>query len=118
MATKGYLDSLINGLPVEYRYPLRSAFWYLMDNWRLGSGPRAENAQLYRYTSTSASVANTEWSVAHGLGVAPTNLIPIVDLKSVGSQLIPLTVSRAPDAERIYLKSTSTSAVLCFYLEA
>lgn len=117
MADKGYVDNLLNALDDQIRYPIRSAIWYLMDNWRLGTGTRAKNAQLYRYTSTTASVANTEFSVTHGLPAAPATLIPILDLTTVGAQLVPLTVSRAPDASRVYLKSSSTSAVVTFFLE-
>lgn len=118
MASKGYLETFLNALPSDYRYPLRQALFYVMDNWRIGTGRRAENAQWYRVTSTTASVANTEFSIAHGIGSAPTQLIPIVDLSDVNSQLVPLQVSRAADAERVYLKSTSTSAVFTCLLEA
>lgn len=117
MAVKAYVETQINALPQEQRYPLRQAFFYLMDNWRLGTGKRAENAQLYRLTSTTATVANTEFSIAHGLGVAPTQIIPILDLTQVNSQVVPLTVSRAPDSDRIYLKSSSTNAVFTILAE-
>jgi hypothetical protein len=117
MASKGLVDQALNALPSEMRYPLQKAFYYLMDNWRIGTGTRAENAQLYRYSSTSASVANTEFTITHGLGAAPHNLIPILDVSAKNAQLIPLTVSRAADADRVYLKSASTSAVFNFYLE-
>jgi len=117
MATKAYVEQLVNALPVELRYPLRSAFWYLMDNWRIGAGTRAENAQWYPVTSTTASVANQEFTIAHGLGAAPKWLIPLVDVTAVGASLVPLQVSRAADSERVYLKSSSTSAVFRCVLE-
>lgn len=107
----------LNTLPTEQRTPIRAAFYYLMDNWRFGTAARAENAQLYRLTSTTASVANTEFSIAHGLGTAPTQLIQVLDLSKVNSQFVPLQVSRAADASRIYLQSTSTSAVFTVLAE-
>src|SRR5438105_11090843 len=108
MATKGFLDTYLNALPQEIRYPLSQAFQYLADNWRLGDDRRAQNAQWYQVTSTTASVANTEFSIVHGLATAPKWLVPVLDLNSVNAQLVPLQVSKAPDAQRVYLKSTST----------
>lgn len=117
MATKGYIDHLLNALPTELRYPLRSAFYYLMDNWRVGDGTRAENAQWYAFESTTASVANTEFSILHGMDAAPGRLIPELRLSEVGNQIVPLTVTKAADAQRVYLKSSSTSAVFSGFLE-
>lgn len=117
MATKAYVETFINALPSDIRYPIRSALWYLMDNWRLGTGTRAENAQLYRISSTTAATANTEFTVAHGLSDAPSQVVQVLDLSQVNSQLVPLTVSRAPDAKYLYLKSSSTSAPFTMLVE-
>jgi hypothetical protein len=117
MATKGALDIYINALPQEIRYPIRSALYYLSDNWRIGDGVRAENAQLYPIESTTASVANTEFAVKHGIGAIPARFIPMIRLNEVGNQLVPLQVSRAPDATYCYFKSSSTSAVFSGLLE-
>jgi hypothetical protein len=117
MSVKGYIDTLLNALDVNLRYPIRSAFYYEHDNWKIGSGVRAENAQWYIKTGITSSVANTEFSFAHGLGSAPKWLIPVLDLQSVNSQIVPLQVSRAADASRVYLKSTSTSAGFTCLLE-
>jgi hypothetical protein len=117
MATIGYIDILLNTLEPTVKGPIKSAFDYLLSNWRLGDGVRAENAQWYKFESTTASVANTEFSIHHGLNQKPSKLIPILDLNTVGSQLVPLVASRAPDAQRVYLKSSSTSAVFTCLLE-
>ena len=117
MATKGAIDLYVNSLPSEIRYPVQRALWYIMDNWRVGTGARAENGQLYRFTSTSAAVANTEFAITHGVGITPTQLFPVLDLSALNSQMIPLTVSRVADASRIYLKSSSTSAVFTILAE-
>ena len=107
----------MNALPEDIRYPMRQAFYYLMDNWRFGVDRRAENAQLYRLTSTTATVANTEFSIAHGMGAAPTQIVQLLDLSKINAQIVPLQVSRAADSQRIYLKSTSTNAVFTILAE-
>lgn len=114
----GYVDTLLNALPADTKRVLTQVFDYLQNNWKVGTGPRATNAQWYRIESTTASVANVEFSVKHGLGVAPHTLIPVVDLTQAGASLVPLTVSKAADAERIYLQSSSTGAVVTFFVES
>jgi hypothetical protein len=118
MANKGYVTTLLNALDSDIKKPLQSAFDYVLDNVRIGTGTRAVNMQWYRVQSTTSSTGGVEFSIQHGMGVAPTTLIPVLDVGTVGAQLVPLEVSRAADAERIYLKSTSTSAVFVALLEA
>ncbi len=117
MANKGYISQLLNGLPLELRAPLQTAFHYVMDNWRFGDRARAENAQLYRFSSTTAATANQEFTIAHGLGYVPHLLIPTLDLSSTGGQTVSLRVSRVADGERIYLASASTSVPFQCYVE-
>ena len=117
MADKGYVTSQLNALPVEQRTPLQNSFFYLMDGWKVGTDRRAINAQWYRFTSTTSSVANTEFSFTHGLGSVPSQLFPVLDLSQVNAQLVPLQVSRAADTQRVYLKSSSTSAVFTVLVE-
>jgi hypothetical protein len=117
MADKGYVNSFINALPENLRYPLRNSFWYLMDNWRIGTGARAINAQLYRLTGTTHATANTEFSIKHGMDGTPTQILQVLDLSVVNSQIVPLTVSKAADGDRIYLKSSSTGATFTLLAE-
>lgn len=117
MSSKGGIDVFINALPEAIRYPLRSAFYYVSEGFRLGTATRAENAQLYRYTVTTPAVANTELMLAHKLEGTPQQLIPILDLQKVNAQLVPLQTSRAADGINLYLKSSSTSAVVSFFVE-
>ena len=114
---KGYVDQVLNTLPAEVRRPIMAALQYMQDNWRLGDGVRASNAQWYKFAVTSDAVAGTEFSILHGQGQTPSKLIPVVDLTSIGSQLVPLTVTRAADNQRVYLSSSSTSAAMTVYLE-
>lgn len=120
MATSGYIDSITGGLPDAVRLAFRRVGDFLLNNLRFGhadTGVRATNFQLYVLSGTTASVANTEFSLAHGLGSTPYLLLPCLNLSQVNEQLIPLQVSRAADATRIYLKSSSTSAAFRVWVE-
>lgn len=115
---KGYVQALLNALPSDLRAPLVAVFDYLQDSWRLGDGARATNAQWYKFVSTTASVAGTEFSIQHGLGQTPSKLIQVLDVTSTLAQFVTLRTTRAADAQRVYLSSTSsTSAVFTAYLE-
>lgn len=117
MASKGKIDVALNSLPQEMRVPLRDAFYHIMDGWKIGNADRGENAQWYRLTATTSSVAFQEFAVAHGLGTTPLQVFPVLDLTQVGSQLVTLQVARAPDAQYLYLRSSSTSAVFTMMVE-
>lgn len=115
MANSGYIDSLLGSLPSEMKQPISAAFEYTLGNLSLGAvenQTRATNLQAYYLTGTTPSVAQTEFSLAHGLGFAPSVLIPVIGLEAIGQQIVPLQVSRAADETRIYLKSSSTSAAI------
>ena len=119
MAAIGYIEQLLNRLPSEQRRPLVTAFQYLLDNLRFGlrgDRVRAENLQGYRFDAVTPAVADTEFSIAHGLGSAPYLVLPVLPLEE-GAQVVPLVVTRAPDAERVYLRSSSTHAAISIYVE-
>ena len=114
MANSGYIDSLLGSLPREQKGAISAAFTYVLKNLSFGvveHQKQAGNFQAYYLTSTTPAVANTEFSIAHGLGAAPNVLIPVAALNVVNSQIVPLTIARAADDNRVYLKSSSTSAV-------
>lgn len=117
MANKGYVDALLNSLEPALKQALKPAFEHVLTWAALGDQTKATNFGWYRLSSTTAATAGEEFSVLHGLDVAPSKLIPVLDLTAVGSQLVPLTVSRAPDSKRVYLTSASTSAVFLAYVE-
>lgn len=114
MADRGYIRSLLNGITDEAtRRNLALAFDEVVDNFRIGpvdDRTRAVNGQTYFFQATTSSVASAEFTIAHGQGQTPLWLRPIVPLDAVNGQIVPLVVSRAADASRIYLKSTSTGA--------
>lgn len=117
MAAQGYIDQLLNSLDAAIRIPLTNAFQFVMRELALGDNTKAENFLWYRVTGTTHATANTEFSIVHGMDHAPSKLIPIVSLDASGGALVPLTVTKASDARRIYLKSSSTGAAFTAYLE-
>ena len=117
MSSKGYVQSLLNTLDDASKRVLTLAFEHVQDTFQLGAGVKATNARWYRQTLVTSSNAGTEFSFDHGLDAAPALLIPVLDLSAVGSQLVPLTVSRAPDVRKVYLTSTSTGATMTVYVE-
>lgn len=117
MANKGYVSSLLNSLGTDLKRIFDLVFIEVMDHAELGGSNKATNFNWYKVSSTTHATANTEFSFTHGLPSTPKWLIPVVDLSASGSQLVPLTVSKAADGKRVYLKSASTGAVFTCYLE-
>ena len=120
MSSKGYVDSLINRLEERVRASLKYAFEHVIDNGQIGGiehQEKAINFRWYRLDGTTSSAANTEFSIAHGLGVAPFHLMPLVPLTSSGAQLVRLKVSRPSDASRVYLSSPDTGASFSVLVE-
>ena len=120
MADVAYIKSLFSGTPDAVKKAADGAFTYLLGNLTLGApdeARRSKNFQWYWFSGTTSSVANTEFSIAHGLGRVPSVILPVLPLASVGAQMVPLQVSRAADVNRIYLKSSSTSAAITVLVE-
>lgn len=121
MADKGYVLTLLRGIPdAKTRSVLEQAFTHVLDNMRLGvpeHQTRAENFQQYWLQSTTAD-STGGFDIRHGLvGTTPRYAIPVLELDRVGAQLVPLEVTRAADGNRVYLKSTSTSAPITLLIE-
>jgi hypothetical protein len=117
MSAPGYVAQLLNSLDADTRTVLTTIFDYVMRENALGDTTKAENFNWFRIEGTTSTSANTEFSVEHGLDHVPSKLIPIVPLDTANAQLVPLTVSRAADARRIYLKSASVGVTFQAYLE-
>jgi hypothetical protein len=117
MADKGFVLGLLNSLQEDVRRVLGQAFQHVMDTGRLGGDTKALNFLWYRVDGTTHATAGTEFSVEHGMGTAPSKAIPVIDLTAINSQNPVLSVSRAPDARRVYFTSASTNAAFTLYLE-
>ena len=120
MASKGYIESLLNALPDDVKTPVTQAFRHVMDNLSLGlpdPAKRATNFRWYRFDATTSSVANTEFSIHHGQGSLPLVCWPVMFLDSSGGQVVRLKVTKPADAQRIYLSSPDTSASISMLAE-
>lgn len=112
MADLGYVKSQLKGIKdAQTRAALDTIFTHVLGNIRIGvpeHQTRAENLQMYWLQSTTAA-STGEFSIAHGLGTTPHYAIPVLELDRVGSRVGGLTVSRAADASRVYLKADAGS---------
>lgn len=117
MASKGFIDSLINQLPQEQRTIFSNIFDEVLRQFRVGDGDKAQNFAWFQVESTTHTTANTEFSVVHGMEAPPSRFIPSLRLDVAGAQLVPLKVSRAADSRRAYFTSSSTSAVFMGHFE-
>ena len=122
MASLGFLETLLGGIPdLTLRRVLKQVVIELVRFQRFGPVEHQEpphvGARVY-VTSTTAAASTTEFSITHGLGRAPYLAIPVLPLDVEGAQYVPLTVSRVADAQRVYLRSSSTSAPIYLMLES
>lgn len=120
MASPAYVEALLGGVEAGLKRTLKAVFDYVLTNLRFGPAThqtRSENLQAYYLLTTTPAVAGTEFSIAHGLGRTPYLALPVLPLSDVGSQLVPLTVSRAPDASRVYFTSTAANAPVAILIE-
>ena len=109
----------LGGLPADVKKALTNLLTYLVPNLRFGPiehQTKAENFQAYMLLSTTA-MSTGEFSIVHGMGRAPYLVVPMLPLDQVGARVVPLEVTRVADAQRIYLKSTSTSAPFAILAE-
>lgn len=114
MADIGAVKTELAAFDGAQKSGLLSAFTYILSNWSFSASDRgkAGNNLLYYIDGTTSSNANQEFSIAHGMEGTPSVLIPVMKLNQVNSQVVSLSVSRAADGKRVYLKSPSTSAAI------
>ena len=120
MAESGYIASLLGGLEASIKRTFSTIFEYVLRDLAWGQvedQTRAGNFRGYYYTATTPTVANQEFSIAHGLGVTPYVLIPVLPLDILDAELVRLSVSRVADAQRVYLTSPQTSAIVYVMIE-
>jgi hypothetical protein len=121
MAKTAGVEVLVGGVDPDLKKVFIRVFDYVLNNLRIGrpdAMTRSENVQAYFLTGTTPAVASTEFSIAHGLSQPPYVALPVLDLQQPGGQLPRLVVSRASDANRIYLKSADTNAPFTLLIEA
>lgn len=123
MADIGFIRGLLRGIEDEKtKRILTEAFEHVLGNLRFGEPikqTRATNMQMYFQSSTTASSTDTTFTIEHGMGVQPSYLIPVVDVRQVGATNPQFVVTKIADNRRIYLKPAagSTNAAFKFLLE-
>jgi hypothetical protein len=118
MAILGYVESLIGGLDANTRRSLTEVFRYLLPNTRFGPvshQTKSESFQAY-YVNSTTPTSTGEFSIVHGLERVPYLALPVLPMDHVGARLVPLTVTRAADASRVYLKTEAGSTSTPFSL--
>lgn len=121
MANSGYVLGKLRGLPDNVKNALTDIFTYVLPDIRVGlpgHQKKAENLAWIQLDGVTSTTANQEFSIAHGLAMAPRVLFPCLDLTSSGTQMPALTCSRAADARRVYLRSATTSAAFTIFVES
>jgi hypothetical protein len=96
------------------------AFEHTLDNFAIGAighQEKATNFRLYRFDSTTASTANSEFTIYHGLGQTPIHLVPYLPLDSSAAKVVRLEVTRPADGQRVYLRSPEVSAPISVLIE-
>lgn len=121
MASIGYIKTILNRLTdSKTKNALTQAFEHLCDTVQIGGiehQEKAVNLKMVRLDSTTATVADEEFSIMHGLSVAPLFAIPLVPLNSSGTWSVRLKVSRPADASRMYFRSPDTNAPFSVLVE-
>jgi hypothetical protein len=120
LASKGYVETILNSLPEAVKKPVTLAFRHVLDNLSIGGiddTERAANFRWYRFDTVTSSVANQDFSSHHGQGQTPLLLWPIMSLNATGTQIVRLRTTRASDAQWIYLSSPDTGAAISLLVE-
>lgn len=120
MADFGSIEAKLNGISDKADGRILSdIFRTLLRTLRFGrvDASASENFKGVFLTGTTASVANTEFTIAHGLVRPPHLLIAVAPLTAAGGKIVRLTVTQPADGQRIYLSSPDTSAPITVYVE-
>lgn len=78
---------------------------------------RGANIRWFPLQATTPSTPDEEFSIEHGLGNTPYNLIPCMPLDESGWQLVRLTVTRPADNKRVWLSSPDADAPIMVFVE-
>lgn len=78
---------------------------------------RAKNLTGFYLEGTTSTTADSEFSIAHGLGRTPYIALQVSPLDTVGAKQVRLRVTRAADSQRIYLASPETAAPVTLLVE-
>lgn len=122
MSDLGFIEAEIKSLPETMRATMQRIFRAILRDIRFGhpSGDSRDpclNMGAAFLHGTTPTTPGEEFSIAHSFGRTPYLAMPAVRLDSVGSSIVPVTVSRAADDKRIYLTSTIGNAPVTLIVE-
>jgi hypothetical protein len=122
VATSSYAKALLGSIPADMKASFGKVMEYIFEG-NLRFGPiehqkRAENFAGVYLDTTTATVADDEFNVAHGLGGKPRVMWQVLDPQALGAKVVRLEVSRIADERRIYLRSPEAGAAITLYVEA
>lgn len=122
MSDLGFVLRELQGLPVADRVIFTRIFTDVLKNMRIGHPIGTQPDPLTNFAggffaATTASVANTEFSIQHGFGRVPYLLHPVLPLDQLNAQIVPLKVTRVADDKRVYLSSSVVSASITVAVE-
>lgn len=122
MADLGRITALLNALPANLRAPMLEVMTVLCRDLRFGHAKQEQPDPCLNFgggffSGTTPTIANTEFSIAHGFGRVPYLALPVLPLDTVGARTVNLAVTRAADDKRVYLSSPSTDAYVTLIIE-
>lgn len=122
MADLGFVLSEVKSLPEAERPTFTRIFTNILKEMRFGHpvGEQPDACVNFGggfFHGTTPATPGDEFSITHGFGRVPYLAIPLLLLDTVGSSVVPLTVSRAADDKRVYFTATIASAPISVYIE-
>jgi hypothetical protein len=122
VADPAYIESELNALPPDVRVVMVRVFRDFLRDLRFGHSTGtppdpATNFGAGFFTATTPAVANTEFTITHTFGRAPYLALPVLRLDAIGSQIARLMVTRAADADFLYLSSPDVNVPVTLVVE-
>lgn len=120
MADLGYIQRELGSLPRDLRPTLQRIFQAILKDLRLGhpaDATASTNFGAAFYEGTTPATPGETFTIRHQFGRAPYLLLPVLPLDTDGAQIVPMTVQRAADENRVYLTSTVANAPFIVLLE-
>lgn len=122
MADLASLLSKLSGLDAATKKAFTALFTELVPDIRFGHPTGelrdpAKNIGGGFVRGTTSAIANQEFTVAHRFDRVPYLAWPVLPLDQVGSQIPPLTVTRAADDKRLYFSSSETDVPFSLFVE-
>ena len=120
MADASTAETMLLGLDTSIYRVLKAVFDYVLKDIRFG---RPDNQTACKnfgggfFQGTTHATANAEFSIVHNFGRVPYLAMPVLPLDTANSGTVRVYVSKAADANRVYLYSPDQSKSFMLYIE-